>query len=86
MRPSRGSAVVDTSRPIRAGILVLPLGAALKLIGNLGTFNSVGYGVPQLTEAAAVTSPDSYSANSSAEFCQCCSRRQVLFLGDRDER
>jgi hypothetical protein len=57
MRPSRGSAVVDTSRPIRAGILVLPLGAALKLIGNLGTFNSVGYGVPQLTEAAAVTSP-----------------------------
>jgi hypothetical protein len=79
---------VDTSRPIRAGILVLPLGAALKLIGNLGTFNSVDYdyGVPQLTEAAAVTSPDSYSANSSAEFCQCCSRRQVLFLGDRDER
>jgi hypothetical protein len=28
---------------VRAGILVLPLGAALKLVGNLGTFNSVGY-------------------------------------------
>jgi hypothetical protein len=42
---------------IRAGTLVLPLGAALKLVGNLGTFNSVGYGVPQAREAATVTTP-----------------------------
>jgi hypothetical protein len=42
---------------IGAGILVLPLGAALKLIGNIGTFNSVGYGVPQAKEAATVTTP-----------------------------
>lgn len=42
---------------VRAGILVLPLGAALKLVGNLGTFNSIGYGVPQPTEAATVVTP-----------------------------
>jgi hypothetical protein len=42
---------------VRAGILVLPLGGALKLVGNLGTFNSVGYGVPQAEEAATVTTP-----------------------------
>jgi hypothetical protein len=29
----------------------------LKLLGNLGTFNSVGYGVPQPAEAATVTTP-----------------------------
>lgn len=40
---------------IRAGVLVLPLGAALKLIGNLGTFDSVGYGVPQAAEAATAS-------------------------------
>src|SRR5204863_2850339 len=48
---------VDASALIRTGVLVLPLGAALKLIGNLGTFNSVGYGVPQASEAAVVTKP-----------------------------
>jgi hypothetical protein len=42
---------------VRAGILVLPLGAVLKMIGNLGTFDSVGYGVPQASEAATVTTP-----------------------------
>jgi hypothetical protein len=42
---------------IRAGIVVMPLGGALKLVGNLGTFNSVGYGIPQATEAATVTTP-----------------------------
>jgi hypothetical protein len=42
---------------VRAGVAVLPLGAALKLVGNLGTFNSVGYGVPQAREAATVTTP-----------------------------
>jgi hypothetical protein len=30
---------------------------ALKLVGNLGTFNNVGYGVAQSAEAATVTSP-----------------------------
>lgn len=48
---------VDTSGLIRAGILALPLGSALKLVGNLGTFNSVGYGVPHAAEAATVTTP-----------------------------
>jgi hypothetical protein len=42
---------------IRAGVLVLPLGGALKLLGNLGTFDSIGYGVPQATEAATVSTP-----------------------------
>jgi hypothetical protein len=42
---------------VRAGILVLPLGAVLKMVGNLGTFDSVGYGVPQASEAATVTTP-----------------------------
>lgn len=42
---------------VRAGIVVLPLGAALKLIGNLGTFNSLGYGVPQGAEAATASTP-----------------------------
>ncbi len=42
---------------IRAGIVILPIGGALKLLGNLGTFNSVGYGIPQPTEAATVTGP-----------------------------
>lgn len=42
---------------IRAGIPVLPRGAALKLVGNLGTFHSIGYGVPQHDEAATVVTP-----------------------------
>lgn len=42
----------DVNRLIRAGILALPLSGALKLLGNLGTFNSIGYGIPQATEAA----------------------------------
>jgi hypothetical protein len=29
----------------------------LKLLGNLGTFNSVGYGIPQPAEAATATTP-----------------------------
>ncbi len=45
----------STTGLIRAGILVLPLGGALKLIGNLGTFDSIGYGVPQPAEAVTVT-------------------------------
>ncbi len=48
---------MTTNGLVRAGILVLPLGAALKLLGNLGTFNSVGYGVPQGAEAATATTP-----------------------------
>jgi hypothetical protein len=47
----------DTAGLVRAGILVLPLGAALKLLGNLGTFDSIGYGVPQPAEAATVVRP-----------------------------
>jgi hypothetical protein len=57
MKPTHSPDVADTIGLIRAGILILPLGAALKLIGNLGTFNSAGYGVPQPTEAATVTTP-----------------------------
>lgn len=40
---------------IRLGILCLPLGAVLKLVGNLGTFNSIGYGIPQSAEAATAS-------------------------------
>ncbi|MGH3795874.1 MAG: hypothetical protein ACRDSP_13400 [Pseudonocardiaceae bacterium] len=43
---------VNTTGLIRLGILAIPLSAALKLLGNLGTFNSIGYGIPQTTEAA----------------------------------
>jgi hypothetical protein len=49
--------MTDTRSLVRAGILVLPVGAALKLVGNLGTFDSVGYGVPLAAEAATVTTP-----------------------------
>lgn len=42
---------------IRTGVVLLPLGGALKLVGNLGTFNSVGYGIPQPTEAARAATP-----------------------------
>jgi hypothetical protein len=42
---------------IGLGILTLPLGNALKLIGNLGTFDSVGYGIPADTEAAIAAGP-----------------------------
>lgn len=42
---------------IRLGILSAPLAGALKLLGNLGTFNSVGYGIPQPSEAAIATGP-----------------------------
>jgi hypothetical protein len=51
------SSPVDTRALIRVGILFLPLGGLLKLIGNLGTYNSIGYGIPQAEEAATVTSP-----------------------------
>jgi hypothetical protein len=37
---------------IGLGLFVLPLGSALKLLGNIGSFDSVGFGVPQATEAA----------------------------------
>jgi hypothetical protein len=57
MKPTRSPDVVNTAALVRAGILVLPLGAALKLLGNLGTFNSIGYGVPQPTEAATAVTP-----------------------------
>lgn len=47
----------DQTPLIRLGILALPLGNALKMVGNLGTFNSVGYGVPADTEAAIAAGP-----------------------------
>lgn len=42
---------------IRIGVLALPVGNALKLIGNLGTFNSVGYGIPAGQEAEVAAGP-----------------------------
>ncbi len=42
---------------IRTAILTAPAAGALKLLGNLGTFNSVGYGIPQASEAATATGP-----------------------------
>lgn len=47
----------DHTALIRAGVLALPLGNALKLLGNLGTFNSVGYGIPASAEAAVAAGP-----------------------------
>ncbi|PZS39071.1 MAG: hypothetical protein DLM62_10250 [Pseudonocardiales bacterium] len=46
---------VNTTELIRLGILAMPVAGALKLLGNLGTFNSIGYGIPQASEAATVT-------------------------------
>lgn len=47
----------DHTALFRAGVLALPLGNALKLLGNLGTFNSVGYGIPASSEAAVAAGP-----------------------------
>ncbi|HEX9337956.1 MAG TPA: hypothetical protein VF892_18810 [Pseudonocardiaceae bacterium] len=48
---------------IRIGILALPLGNAFKLVGNLGTFNSVGYGIPAATEADIAAGPGYFLGN-----------------------
>lgn len=55
--PAGRGRAVDTAGLIRVGILALPVGSALKLVGNLGTFDSIGYGIPQAREAAVVASP-----------------------------
>lgn len=47
----------DPNPLLRLGILTLPLGNALKLVGNLGTFDSVGYGIPPATEASVAAGP-----------------------------
>jgi len=47
----------DSATLLRAGILAAPLAGALKLVGNLGTFNSVGYGIPQASEATIAAGP-----------------------------
>lgn len=54
---------LDRTVLIRIGILALPLGNALKLVGNLGTFNSVGYGVPAATEAEIAAGPGFFLGN-----------------------
>ncbi len=41
---------------VRVGILALPVAGLLKLVGNLGTFNSVGLDVPDEEAARAVSS------------------------------
>lgn len=51
------SAPFDPNPLLRLGIVALPLGNALKLVGNLGTFDSVGYGIPPATEAAVAAGP-----------------------------
>lgn len=63
-RAVRQAATAGGDRPtawttglIRTGILALPLGAVLKLLGNIGTFDSIGYGIPRAAEAATATSP-----------------------------
>jgi hypothetical protein len=52
-----------TTQLIRLGILALPAGNALKMVGNLGTFNSVGYGVPADTEATVAAGPGYFLGN-----------------------
>ncbi|MDQ6662014.1 MAG: hypothetical protein M3Z24_13755 [Chloroflexota bacterium] len=46
----------NTTRLIRAGILTLPIAGLLKLLGQFGTFNSVGLGIPDREAAQAVSS------------------------------
>jgi hypothetical protein len=60
---SFGLGLVRTTALIRIGILALPLGNALKLVGNLGMFNSVGYGVPAATEADIAAGPSFFLGN-----------------------
>jgi hypothetical protein len=55
--PTRTVPGFDAAGLIRTGILAAPLAGALKLVGNLGTFNSIGYGIPQGTEAAVAAGP-----------------------------
>ncbi|MFI5612037.1 hypothetical protein [Amycolatopsis sp. NPDC051903] len=55
--------VADPNTLVRFGILALPLGNALKLVGNLGTFDSVGYGVPVSAEAAIAAGPGFFLGN-----------------------
>jgi hypothetical protein len=47
----------DPTTLIRVGVLALPAANALKLVGNLGTFNSVGYGIPASQEATMAAGP-----------------------------
>ncbi|WP_154676148.1 hypothetical protein [Amycolatopsis benzoatilytica] len=58
-----GSPAANADTLVRVGILALPLGNALKLVGNLGTFNSVGYGVPAAAEAAVAAGPGYFLGN-----------------------
>jgi hypothetical protein len=51
----RQTRTVDVAGLIGIGILALPVGNVLKLVGNLGTFDSLGYGIPAATEAATAT-------------------------------
>jgi hypothetical protein len=46
-----------TTNLIRLGLLAAPIEGLLKLLGNLGTFNSFAYGIPDRVEALTVTSP-----------------------------
>lgn len=57
MQDVREARRYDPTALICAGVLALPLGNALKLLGNLGTFNSVGYGIPAGSEAAVAAGP-----------------------------
>ncbi|MGH3320337.1 MAG: hypothetical protein ACRDN9_09170 [Streptosporangiaceae bacterium] len=53
--PHASGLAVGVTGLIRVGVFALPLAGALKLVGNLGTFNSVGSAVPQPSEAATIT-------------------------------
>lgn len=45
------------TRLIRLGLWMLPINSVLKLVGNLGTFDSVGYGVSDSHAIVTVSSP-----------------------------
>jgi hypothetical protein len=57
LSPASATSGYGYTNLIRTGVLALPLANALKLIGNLGTFNSVGYGIPADREAAVAAGP-----------------------------
>lgn len=54
---ARPTHALDTAGLVRIGILAAPIAGALKLLGNLGTFNSIGYGIPPASEAAIASGP-----------------------------
>lgn len=54
--PRRVDGSIALGRAVRACVVTMPVASGLKLLGNLGTFNGIAYGVPQASEAQTASS------------------------------